>query len=95
MILYASHFAFFSFAAFFLFVNLGVAMMNEGVAINDFNRFGEMRAEVMLLSVLLVLSMGHLIIESKDRRRTVIMGVISGVALVGLAIGMYLLGMMR
>lgn len=92
-LMWVSDYVFISFATFFLFINLISAMSNGGTTTNDFNKYGEMYVEVVILSVLFGLSLGNKIIESNDRRETIIKIAFSGTLLVFLGIGMYLLGM--
>lgn len=77
-----SNYVFALFATFFLFMNLILAVLNDGVVVNTFNEYGEMYAEVVILSVLLGLSLGHKLVISDNRRKVAIVGAFFGTVLV-------------
>lgn len=84
------HDTFLTFSVIFLFVNIYSAMSNGGITTNNFNKFGEMNLEAVLLSLLLGMTLGHRLVISKNRRKSMLFGVLIGVMLVIVVIVMKL-----
>lgn len=58
----------------FFIVNIYLALYNGGKVTNDFNHYGEMYFEAGMFAFLLGMTLGHRLVISKDRRKSLIFG---------------------